>query len=283
MNVVSFGEILWDIEGAHQTPGGAPANVAFHARQLGADAHMISAVGDDPLGKALLDLLDQWQVDRSTVSVLPHRPTGTVRVTLDAGGSATYEIVQPVAWDEIPPPAKPVAADAFVFGTLAQRSPTSRETLSALLDQLPRTTLRVYDVNLRPTATDAELVKASAKRCDLLKLNDAEVPFVADALGLPHDQDRLISGLHKLGIRYVALTCGSSGSVVSDGRTISKLPAAPTKIADTVGAGDAFTAALVTQLLAGAAIGAAHAKASAVAAYVCSQRGATPTLPAELK
>ena len=187
MNVVSFGEILWDIEGPHQTPGGAPANVAFHARQLGANAGMISAVGDDALGRELLALLDQWNVDRTAVSVLPHRPTGTVLVTLDASRSATYEIVQPVAWDEIPPPSQPIVADAFVFGTLAQRSPVSRATLAGILDRLPAKTLRVYDVNLRPTAMDAALVKASAKRCDLLKLNDAEVSFIADALGLPSD------------------------------------------------------------------------------------------------
>lgn len=285
MQVVSFGEILWDIHGSTRTLGGAPANVAYHARQLGAASALVSAVGDDPLGRAILDQLDAWHVNRACVATLAGRPTGTVQVHLDAGGQPTYEIVLDVAWDFIPESPRLTEivpqADAVCFGSLAQRSNVSRKTLQSLLKMVRPDTLRVFDVNLRPTGPDAEVIHDSILACDLLKMNDGEVERVGQAIGITGSEAEVVAKLFDLGVRIVAITRGANGSTVIDRTRTSALPAPKVAVQDTIGAGDAFTATMIVELLRGADAHAAHARAVEVAAFVCMQRGATPALPPE--
>jgi fructokinase len=288
--VVGLGEILWDIlpDGSRHL-GGAPLNAAAHARAFGCAASVISAVGDDELGREALKLVtERHQLDAAGVAVLPDRPTGAVDVRLQHG-QPTYEFRADVAWDflEATAPARQVAqaAHAIIFGTLAQRSAISRCAIHELLLLARPACLRVFDVNLRPPFYDETIIRESAAITDVLKLNDDELPVVLAALGHSADGDwpaRIFDRLPRL--QVLALTRGAGGSTLfsSEKRGGHTLPARPVEVKDTVGAGDAFTAALVAGLLRGWALEAIHDRAVDASAFVCSQQGATPALPQEL-
>jgi fructokinase len=288
--VVGLGEILWDIlpDGSRHL-GGAPMNVAVHAQALGCTAAVISAVGDDELGREAVELLTrQHQLDVAAVQILADRPTGAVDVRL-ADGQPTYEFRADVAWDFLQ--ATPVAresvhaADAVVFGSLAQRSAVSRSTVAELLALTRVDCLRVFDVNLRPPFYSETIIRESLSRANVLKLNDAELPVVLAAIGIGSRHDwtaRIFAEMPQL--RVMALTRGAQGSSVFtrdrlEGHT---LPAQQVVVKDTVGAGDAFTAALIAGMLRGRSLEAIHNHSVATAAFVCSQSGATPALPASL-
>jgi fructokinase len=288
--VVGLGEILWDIlpDGARHL-GGAPLNAAVHAQALGCTASVVSAVGDDELGReAIKQLTERYQLDASAVVVLPDRPTGAVDVRLQQG-QPTYEFRAEVAWDflEATDAARRVVqtADAIVFGTLAQRSAVSRRPIHDLLAAPPASCLRVFDVNLRPPFYDEVIIRESLARTDVLKLNDDELPIVLAGAGLAAGPDwagELLNALPQL--RMVALTCGARGSTLFTGecRAGHTLPARQVVVKDTVGAGDAFTAALIVGLLSGRSLDSIHDRAVAAAAFVCTQSGATPALPGQL-
>lgn len=285
--VVGLGEILWDIlpDGARHL-GGAPMNVAVHARALGCAAAMISAVGDDALGRAALDRLEQnFAVDCSAVQLSNAAPTGTVQVKLTKG-QPDFDIVVGVAWDNLRP--EPIArsllsrAAAVCFGTLAQRDPRSRAAIESLLDGAPADCLRLFDVNLRPPHFADATIRASVDRCNVLKVNDAELPTVLRAIGCPEREDwaeLLFADYPRL--RLAAVTRGASGSSLYTPAAPAghHLAAPQVAVADTIGAGDAFSAALLQALLLDAPLETAHQRASRLAAYVCSQPGATPPLP----
>lgn len=285
--IIGLGEVLWDLLPEGKQFGGAPANFAYHAKAMGADAHVVSAVGDDELGREILGRLDGLGVHRRLVAVDAEHPTGTVSVELDAHGKPDFTIHTGVAWDFIPdmPGLEELAAraDAVCFGSLAQRSEVSRATIRRFLDATGNGCLRVFDINLRQHYFNAEVVAESLGHADVLKLNDDELPVVAELLSLPSDEGPFLDAvLPQHGFRLVALTKGAAGSVLRSRDGTFTVPGTRVKVADTVGAGDAFTAAVVMGLLAGRDLDAVNRHANDVAAYVCTQSGATPDLPEDL-
>jgi fructokinase len=285
-----MGEILWDIlpTGTRHL-GGAPMNVAVHAQALGCAAAVISAVGEDDLGREAISLLTSTHgLDVAAVDVLANRPTGAVDVRF-ANGQPSYEFRADVAWDflEITPTAREKAepADAVIYGTLAQRSQASRRAIHSLLSLTRHDALRVLDVNLRPPFYDDSMILESVAQANVLKLNDGELPMVLSTLEVDFATNwvaRLLDQQPQLAM--IALTRGEQGSTLYT-RALLKghsLPAKPVVVKDTVGAGDAFTAALVAGLLRDRPIEILHRHASELAAFVCSQAGATPRIPANL-
>ena len=285
--VVGIGELLWDLLPDGRQLGGAPANFAYHARALGADSTIVSAVGDDRPGQEILEELGRRGLDRSGIAVVGGAPTGAVTVALDAGGIPRYTIHEGAAWDVIPWTAGiaglAARADAVCFGSLAQRSPVSRATIGAFLDATRPDCLRVLDLNLRQSYFSRETVRGLLGRAAVLKLNDEELATVAGLLSLPGPEDRVLAGL--LGaypLTLIALTKGPSGSrLFGPGVDISH-PGLPVETADTVGAGDAFTAALVTGILRQKSWDEIGERANRIAGYVCSRKGAWPELPSEV-
>ncbi len=285
-HVVGLGEMLWDVFPTGPVFGGAPANVACHAAALGADAAMVSSVGTDNLGDRAVAALVERGVDTSAVARSAPYPTGTVQVHLSADGQPSYEITRQVAWDYIPWTSQveklAARADAVCFGSLAQRSETARATIRRFLEATRPDCLRVFDVNLRQNFYSDEILRQSLRLANALKLNDEEAPVVARAcLGETMDDpiDRLAD---QFNLRLVALTLGSKGAILAAGRERHQQPAPKAEVVDTVGAGDSFTAAMIQGTLAGWPLPEIAARATAVAAYVCSQSGATPILPREL-
>ena len=286
--VVGVGEVLWDVFPTGEHFGGAPANVAMHAAALGAEAWMVSAVGRDARGDAALAQLDAAGVHRGTVAQQIQHRTGVVRVSIDATGQPAFDIEPDVAWDYVPwtaDVAQLVArGNAICFGTLAQRAPVSRATIARAVGATPRSAWRLFDVNLRQIYFDAGTIRASLTLANAVKLNDEELPLVAELCKLrastPLEQLRELCDEFEL--RLAALTRGASGAVLVTPHEICESAAPRTIVADTVGAGDAFTAALLMGLLAGHSLAEVSERANAVAAYVCSQPGATPSIPETL-
>ena len=281
--------MLWDVFPDGEHFGGAPANVAIHAAALGAESYMISAVGPDARGEAALARLDAAGVNRTAVAQLLGRPTGVVDVSVDARGQPSFDIATDVAWDYVPwsrAVEEVVArADAICFGTLAQRTSVSRTTIKRAVQTTHRRTWRLFDVNLRQNYFDERVVVASLELANAVKLNEDELPVVArlcklTATGLV-DQLRLLRDW--FGLRLAALTRGAAGSVLATPDEVHESAAPATVVCDTVGAGDAFTAALLVGVLDRRPLAEVSARANAVAAYVCSQPGATPPIPDTLR
>lgn len=283
--VVGIGEALWDMLPEGRKIGGAPANFAYHMSQFGFEATAVSAVGRDPLGDGIVAEFDARGLHHDLARV--EYPTGTVEVSLDAQGIPCYDIRTEVAWDHIPFTAglQRLAARTrcICFGSLAQRNPDSRRTIQRFLDAMPETSLRVFDINLRQQFYGREVVEESLGRCNILKINDEEIVILSRMFGLPTDMTEAGLALKRqYALQEVILTCGTRGSYVFHDRGISFLHTPQVEVADTVGAGDSFTAGFCASLLRGCPIPEAHARAVAVSAYVCSQHGAMPRLPEEL-
>ncbi len=286
--VVGAGEVLWDVFPNAEHFGGAPANAALHAAALGAEAWLVSAVGRDARGETALARLQRGGVQRAAVAVLGDHPTGIVRVSLDSAGQPSYAIASGSAWDHIPWSAiiAEVAerADAIFFGSLGQRAPLSRATIRRAVAATRRSAWRIFDVNLRQPYYDAGVVTASLELANAVKLNDEELPVIARLCGLaeatPLDQLRALCDRFEL--RVAALTRGAGGAILVTPDQVSESTAPRTVVADTVGAGDAFTAALLVGILAGRSLDEVNERANAVASYVCSQPGATPPIPKAL-
>lgn len=286
--VVGIGEVLWDVypDGAHL--GGAPANFACHAAALGAEAWIVSAVGADELGDRAVDQLRTQGARVDHIARDREHATGRVNVTLDAEKRPTFEIATNAAWDHIPwsDGLERLAgrADAVCFGTLAQRSPVSRETLHRFLRETRPSALRIFDVNLRQHFHNRESIERSLELASAVKLNEDELPVVASLCGIrPARTPATLEALaRRYGLQLVALTCGPGGAILVAGDEESVEPAAAVGVVDTVGAGDAFTAALVCDFLRGVSLTEANRRANAVAAFVCSLSGATPPLPRAL-
>ncbi len=287
--IVGLGEVLWDMLPGGRQLGGAPANVAFHANGLGGRGAVVSCVGDDELGREIRRLLAEAGLDDRAVGVDPDRPTGTVTVELDAGGKPTFTIHENVAWDAIPFDdvlAELMArADAVCFGSLAQRSETSRATIRRALQATKPGCLRICDVNLRQSYYSRDVLVESFRAADVLKLNDEELPVVARLLALSaaDDESAMRELLQQFDLRLVILTSGPAGSVLMSPQQTSRRPASQVDVVDSVGAGDAFTAAAAMGLLGGADLATIHDRAEQVAGYVCTQPGATPALPERLR
>lgn len=280
-DIVCFGEVLWDLLPHGRFLGGAPLNVAYHLARLGRRPRLVSALGRDTLGDEALAAMAAGGIGTAGVRRDDVLATGTVAVQLDAAGQASYEIRRPVAWDRIvvrPGPAEPVAA--LVFGTLALRSPENRESLRAWR-QVSR--VAVCDVNLRAPFDDPALVDEFARGADLLKLNDDEARRLspAGAGSTPAEQAAALAERHGCGV--VCITCGAHGAWLWHGGEVCFAPTPPVTVRDTIGAGDAFTAALLDGFLAAGGRPdwpAALARACRLGAWVASQSGAQPPYPA---
>ncbi|MEL7448342.1 MAG: carbohydrate kinase [Pseudomonadota bacterium] len=279
-NVLCFGEVLWDCLPDGEYPGGAPMNVAYHLTKLGCTAWLFSSVGDDPRGAALLRVLQDWRVRCDHVTVDSEKPTGTVDVTL-VNGSPSYEIVEDVAWDRIAVPdqlaAARVDADAVVYGSLAMRGEQNRESLARLLAEVP-SALKVFDVNLRPPFDDHEVIWQLARKANLIKLNDEEVEVL---LGGGFASGDLVEGAREVARRArcdrVCVTAGADGAGLLDHGRWHWVAGEEVAVGDTVGAGDAFLAALVAGLLQMPEIPEKILeRASRLAGFVASKKGATP-------
>ncbi|MDB5338009.1 MAG: sugar kinase, ribokinase [Planctomycetaceae bacterium] len=285
--IIGLGEILWDMLPSGTFLGGAPANFAFHANQLGARGHVVSAVGNDDRGQGIVDALGQLGLTTVGLRRVPH-PTSTVTVTT-VDGQPSYTIHTDVAWDFLPfdDELKKLAqqADAVCFGSLAQRSPGSRHSLQSFLRATRQDCCRVFDINLRQHYYDTATIQESLALSHVLKLNHEELPIVADLLKLPSDPDSTIRELlQRYGLRLVALTRGGDGSSLCNKWRVSHHPGHRVEqVADTVGAGDSFTAALVMGLLHQDDLDVIHDRAARLASFVCTQRGATPRIPDGLR
>lgn len=286
--VVGMGETLWDVLPEGKKIGGAPANFAYHVSQFGLNSRVVSAVGDDKLGMEILDNFREKKLN-AMVEIVPY-PTGTVQVELDAEGVPCYDIKEGVAWDNIPytPALEDLAkhTKAVCFGSLAQRSVVSRDTINRFIDAMPaEDTLKIFDINLRQGFYTKEILCNSFSKCNILKINDEELVTVSRMFGYPGIdlQDKCWILLAKYNLKMLILTCGVNGSYVFTPGNVSFVETPRVEVADTVGAGDSFTAAFVSSILSGLSIGEAHKLAVETSAYVCTQNGAMPVLPQSLK
>lgn len=286
--VVGMGEALWDVLPEGKKLGGAPANFAYHVSQFGLESRVVSAVGQDKLGAEILDNFRQKQL-YGLIETVPY-PTGTVQVELDAEGVPCYDIKEGVAWDNIP---YTQALDglarqthAVCFGSLAQRSIVSRQTIHRFLDAMPDApdTLKIFDINLRQSFYSKEILCDSFRRCNVLKINDEELVTVSRMFGYPGIdlQDKCWILLAKYNLKMLILTCGVNGSYVFTPGHVSFVETPKVQVADTVGAGDSFTAAFTSAILRGRSVAESHRLAVETSAYVCTQQGAMPVLPKTL-
>lgn len=284
MRFMAFGEVLFDCFGSTARLGGAPLNVAAHVRRLGGACSLVSAVGDDGLGRRARKEMAALGIDASLVRTSPF-PTGRSDVTV-VGGNAAYVFNDPCAWDDITLPAGlPGAVDVLYYGTLAQRHATSRKTLAALLagNVAPR---RFFDVNLRGTFSSPQIVREGMRYATMVKMNGEEVAVVSRLLALDGDsiEERAASLLNAFPLDLVLVTLGAEGSVCfpRDGEAVRQ-ECAPVRVVDTVGAGDSLSAAFLTTLLAGGTVREALERGTVLASYVCAHQGAVPAYDAELE
>ncbi len=287
--VVGLGEILWDLFPEGKILGGAPANFAYHARVLGDQGIPVSRVGTDALGREIRLRLSELGVSDRQVQTDPARPTGTVRVELDSRGVPAFTITPEVAWDYLEWSGELQAlagrADAVCFGSLAQRSTQSRWTIRSFLAAVRRRALRVFDVNLRQSWYSEEVLSESLAASSILKLNESELPVMLRTLGLDEPREP-VQGCRLLRERFnlelVCLTLGEQGSLLVGEAGEHRHPGFRVQVADTVGSGDAFTAALCHHRLRGASLERIGKAANRYGAWVASQAGATPPAAAEI-
>lgn len=286
--VVGIGEALWDVLPEGKKLGGAPANFAYHVSQFGLQSRVVSAIGEDKLGNEILDNF-QGKGLHTLIEKVEY-PTGTVQVQLDNEGVPCYDIKENVAWDNIPftDKLKQLAQKtcAVCYGSLAQRNVVSRETINAFLDAMPegKGQYKIFDINLRQGFYTKEIICNSMQRCNILKINDEELVTVSRMFGYPGIdlQDKCWILLAKYKLEMLILTCGVNGSYVFTPGSVSFVETPKVEVADTVGAGDSFTAAFVSAILKGKPVNEAHQLAVNVSAYVCTQNGAMPELPENL-
>ncbi len=286
--IIGIGEALWDLLPDGRKIGGAPANFAYHASQCGYESLAVSAVGDDELGRELMLEFDRAGLHYHLAQT-PY-PTGTVTVCLDEQGVPHYQINTDVAWDHIPWTQELEAiarrTRAVCFGSLAQRGEASRGTILRFLDAVPQGagSLRIFDINLRQHFYSLQVIEQSLQRSDILKINDEELVVVQALLQLQGDNEQELCRclLECYDLDYVVLTCGAVCSHACSRTEYSYVPTPRVEVADTVGAGDSFTAAFVTGLLDGHGLAEAHHRATRVSAHVCTQHGAMTPLPSEL-
>lgn len=280
---------MWDMLPEGKKIGGAPANFAYHVSQFGLDSRVVSAVGEDELGVEILKNFHEKKLN-CMIETVPY-PTGTVQVELDRNGVPCYDIREGVAWDNIPftPALEGLARQtrAVCFGSLAQRSVVSRETINRFLDVMPdgEGQYKIFDINLRQGFYTKEILCESMRKCNILKINDEELVTVSRMFGYPGIdlQDKCWILLAKYNLKMLILTCGVNGSYVFTPGEISFVETPKVEVADTVGAGDSFTAAFVASILKGLPIPEAHKLAVETSAFVCTQNGAMPVLPDSLK
>ncbi len=281
-NIIGIGEILLDLLPTRKKLGGAPANFAFTASQLGDCGTIVSRVGDDKNGAVILGKLKSYGLEINEIQIDRKNLTGTVKVNLK-NGQPEYEILEPVAWDflEMNDNLRDLAkkCDAVCFGSLAQRNTVSRRTIREFLRLIGNNTLRIFDTNLRQNYYSPEVLSESLALANVIKLNDEELPKICEifAVGGANETEQTKKLLEKFDLNLVCLTRGAEGSLLVTENGISENHGIKVKIADTIGAGDAFTAALTHGFLRGWSLNEINEKASRVGAFVASQTGAMPS------
>ena len=286
--LVGIGELLWDLLPGGRQMGGAPANFAYHSSALGAEARIVSRVGSDARGRELIEQLEKIGLRTDCIEVDPVGPTGTVSVKIAPDGQPQFTIHENVAWDGIVGEENAQRAvseaDAVCFGTLAQRVERSRASIHRLLALAPRNSLRILDVNLRQHFYSPELIRQSLEQANILKVNDEELPRIAEMFSISGDmRSQLVELAARFDLKLVACTRGGRGSLLLAGKRCSEHPGVPVKVADTIGAGDSFTAAMILGWLTGLELDEINRRANEVASFVASSVGAMPRFPAELR
>jgi fructokinase len=284
--IIGLGELLWDVFPSGKQLGGAPANFAYIASLLGDHGIVASRIGADSLGEEAKQRFQQLCLPTDFLQSDSFHSTGTVNVHLDAAGQPRYQISQDAAWDflEMTPQWFTLAAQAtaICFGSLAQRSPAAKHTIHEFLGAARTTTTRVFDVNLRQPFYSKETLADSLKRSSIIKVNQEELPVVLQLLDSPTPlspgKENLAAEwlLHLSGAQLICITRGSSGSLLVSKEGSHEHPGFSVPIVDTVGAGDAFTAALVHHFLRGAPLSAMNDAANRMGAWVVGSPGATP-------
>ncbi|MDO6602844.1 carbohydrate kinase family protein [Arenibacter palladensis] len=278
--IAGLGELLWDVQGDSRTLGGAPANFAFHCQNLGAQSYVISCLGNDGMGDQAKYTLSKHGINIDGLATSLEHRSGFVNVELDSKGKPLYEIVENVAWDHIHFTTKleHIASqlDAVCFGTLAQRSTTSKESIEKFLDATSNDCLRVFDINIRQNYYSDEVILSSLSRSNVLKINDEELPMLSRLLGVSGSESmQLKKILKKCNLKLAILTCGSRGAFMlteTEGSFIK--PPKLKSVVSTVGAGDSFMAASVMGFLNKNKLDKINKDANELAAMVCSQNGA---------
>jgi len=278
--VAGVGELLWDLLPDGKQLGGAPCNFAFHAKQAGCDSFVVSAIGNDDPGRELMKTVNHLGISGQYIQQ-NNFPTGTVSISLDQNGHPDYTIHEQVAWDHIKwnPQIRELAEtlDAVCFGSLAQRNSVSEASVVSLVSSVRPGCLRIFDINLRQHFYSKESVFQSLILSDVLKLNDDELPVLTDFFNLNGDVERQLKQLlDQFSLKYVVYTMGGKGSIIAGEDEYSFIRAPEVKVADTVGAGDAFTAVFTAGILLGIPLVQVHTKATEIAAWVCTRKGAMP-------
>ncbi|MFC1921282.1 carbohydrate kinase [Chloroflexota bacterium] len=287
-SVVGIGELLWDVFPSGKVPGGAPANFAYHFNVLGGEGLIVSSLGSDSMGDEILKFLDTQSLTPKYITIDAEHPTGTVTVDVGVEGEPSFTIHENVAWDFIPHSQLLTELganiDAICFGTLAQRSEVSRSTIKTFIEQAPRRTLRLFDINLRKAFYTREVIEWSLEACNILKLNESELQVLSHLFQMQGDEITLLYDLSgRFNLEFIALTKGAMGSTIYNQKKVFVHDGFKTDVVDTVGSGDAFTAALLSGILSDIDLDTINDYANRLASYVCSKRGATPPIPVELQ
>jgi fructokinase len=280
--LIGLGEVLWDLFPQGKHLGGAPANFAYMTNLLGDEGLVASRIGSDALGEQVCHALGKLSLQTTFLQIDPEHPTGTVHVEVDRKGQPKFEIAPEVAWDFLEWTSRWRAlaerADAICFGSLAQRSAKARATIRSFLRAAKNEAVRIFDVNLRQLFYSKEILEESAELADIMKLNHDELPVVIQLLGGPTGDERASAKWlqRKFALRLVCVTRGEDGSLLVTDSAVDEHPGFRVPVADTVGSGDAFAAALVHHFLWGASLSTMNEAANRLGAWVASQRGATP-------
>ncbi|TIH15825.1 carbohydrate kinase [Marinifilum sp. JC120] len=286
--IAGLGEILFDVLADYEEIGGAPVNFAYHAGKLGADGAAVSTIGDDERGRRASKELMNRELCLSGVSIDRDHETGYVEARLDDQGVATYYFPDDIAWDHLKLNDTAMGfapqVDAVCFGTLAQRSEISKKAIHTFLDAAPQA-LKVYDMNLRQLFYSKEIIAESLQRADVLKLNDDEIKVIATMFELKGSERDMLKKLHnEFELKCSVLTRGSNGSlIISDTDGVEHPGIKIKEIADTIGAGDSFTASVAIGLLLDHSLEEISEHANRLAAHVCTCKGAMPAIPNEFK
>ncbi|MGV3772084.1 MAG: carbohydrate kinase family protein [Verrucomicrobiales bacterium] len=286
--LVGIGEVLWDLFPNGPKLGGAPGNFAYHACSLHAQGYIISRIGQDSEGAEILNRFKELGIPVDFIELDPTKPTGTVLVEDIAGNQHRFTIREDVAWDRITGSSNAeklmAEADAICFGTLAQRNPVSRATILKLASSARESALRILDVNLRQDFYSRDLIEQSLRHVNALKVNDAELPLLAEMFGIHGEMRGQMAGLAtRFQLKTVACTRGAQGSLIYSDEAWSDHPGIAAQLVDSVGAGDSFTAAMAIGLLAKWPLDKVNLHANQVASYVASCAGATPIMPEALR
>lgn len=284
LTMVGLGEILWDILPAGKQLGGAPANFAYHCASLGARGVPVSRIGDDEPGREAIEACERLGLDAGHIQKDDEHPTGTVEVSVDGDGLPAYTIVEGVAWDYIrwEPELRALAkhADVICFGSLAQRSKVSRETIWRFLECAGNNSKIVFDVNLRGDFYNAEIISRSMNLANVVKLNSDELDSVMELVNPGDKAGSWVSRdlLEAYNLELLCVTRGERGCIMMRGREVVEHPGYAVEVKDTVGAGDAFTAAMMTLYLKGSELQEIANGANRLGSYVAGQNGGTPAI-----